>query len=247
MKSCERKHKYWFEYIGYYYNIRYWFDQQRFVCPSVRIMVSASSPDCAHARKTLSDLAARRRSSIASRHPQCPKTQNSRLSVWLQWLHVWVVIAFQTELPSPIWNASAVLGGHLVWSWPQCRTVNVSFGITCRFWFFTLAITAICTEPCLNGGNCISHDVCQCLATHRGPQCQYDVESCSPKRMQFNGAYNCTGDNTKLRCSISCPAGVGFEFQPAREYVCTYATGKYMPETVPQCQFSKYLYIEMYL
>lgn len=33
--------------------------------------------------------------------------------------------------------------------------------------------TATCTPPCLNGGNCLSFNVCQCPQDYRGPQCQY--------------------------------------------------------------------------
>lgn len=32
---------------------------------------------------------------------------------------------------------------------------------------------ATCTPSCLNGGNCLSFNVCQCPPTFRGPQCQY--------------------------------------------------------------------------
>lgn len=34
-------------------------------------------------------------------------------------------------------------------------------------------ILATCSPPCLNGGSCLSYNVCQCPQEFRGPQCQY--------------------------------------------------------------------------
>lgn len=31
----------------------------------------------------------------------------------------------------------------------------------------------ICDPICLNGGNCIGHQKCQCPTDYRGPKCQY--------------------------------------------------------------------------
>lgn len=104
-------------------------------------------------------------------------------------------------------------------------------------------ILAVCTPQCQNGGHCLSYNVCQCPPTHRGPHCQYDVESCSPKKMQFNGAYNCSGDNNRIRCILSCPHGVDFDFKPAAQYTCTYESGYFEPASIPKCQFSMSLIV----
>jgi len=31
----------------------------------------------------------------------------------------------------------------------------------------------VCDPPCLNGGNCIGYQKCQCPTDFRGPTCQY--------------------------------------------------------------------------
>lgn len=102
-----------------------------------------------------------------------------------------------------------------------------------------MSFLAICNPQCQNGGNCLSYNVCQCPQNYRGPQCQYSIESCSPKRLQFNGAYNCSANNDEIQCALSCPHGVTFEFPPANFYVCGYALGVFQPSPVPKCQFRK--------
>lgn len=99
--------------------------------------------------------------------------------------------------------------------------------------------TAICSPSCQNGGQCISHNVCQCGKEFRGGQCQYSVEVCSPKKIGFNGAYNCSGNSDLLRCSLSCPQGVEFSSPPASEYVCKYEMGEFGPLPIPQCKYSE--------
>lgn len=99
--------------------------------------------------------------------------------------------------------------------------------------------SAVCSPQCQNGGHCLSHNVCQCPPNFRGPSCQYDVEVCSPKRLQFNGAYNCSGDNDHIGCVLSCPNGVEFDFPPHSKYICTYERGYFEPTPTPRCQFSK--------
>ncbi|KAG4071830.1 hypothetical protein HA402_005991 [Bradysia odoriphaga] len=96
---------------------------------------------------------------------------------------------------------------------------------------------AVCTPPCENGGHCLSHNTCQCSPLFRGPSCQYSVEVCSPKRLQFNGAYNCSGDNNHIACVLSCPQGVEFEYPPQSKYICMYEKGHFEPSTVPKCKF----------
>lgn len=96
---------------------------------------------------------------------------------------------------------------------------------------------AICNPPCMNGGNCLSFNVCQCPQNYRGPQCQYSAELCSAKHLQFNGAYNCNGNAESFSCTLSCPEGIQFEFPPAPVYTCYYANGMFEPSNVPQCIF----------
>lgn len=118
-----------------------------------------------------------------------------------------------------------------------------SFQILIWFWFVW---TAICSPSCQNGGKCLSHNVCQCEKEFRGKQCQYSVEVCSPKKIGFNGAYNCSGNNDLLRCSLACPAGIEFSSQPAPEYVCKYEEGEFRPTPVPQCKYSELIIENVY-
>lgn len=108
-----------------------------------------------------------------------------------------------------------------------------------RYYNKNLLFLAVCTPSCENGGHCLSHNVCQCPPTFRGPSCQYSVDVCTPKRMQFNGAYNCSGDNNHIACALSCPQGVEFEFPPQSKYICLYEKGYFEPTTIPKCLFSK--------
>uniref|UniRef100_A0A7G3AKI1 Putative hemolectin isoform b n=1 Tax=Lutzomyia longipalpis TaxID=7200 RepID=A0A7G3AKI1_LUTLO len=95
----------------------------------------------------------------------------------------------------------------------------------------------VCSPKCRNGGNCLSFNVCQCPPEFRGPQCQYSVDNCAPKKMKFNGGYNCSGTGDTISCTLYCPQGVNFDFQPAPVYTCSYAKGVFSPETVPKCVF----------
>lgn len=88
-------------------------------------------------------------------------------------------------------------------------------------------------------GKCISYNVCQCQENFRGNVCQYNVDVCSPKKMNFNGAYQCSGDSLSLLCKLSCPVGIAFLSQPANEYICQYDQGYFMPALIPQCNFTK--------
>jgi hypothetical protein len=89
----------------------------------------------------------------------------------------------------------------------------------------------------LNGGKCLSLNTCQCAEEFRGPQCQYSVQNCNPKKINFNGGYKCQGSGDELACTIFCPDGVRFEFPPEKSYVCNYAVGKFLPERIPKCVF----------
>lgn len=82
--------------------------------------------------------------------------------------------------------------------------------------------------------------MCQCAKDYRGKQCQFNVDVCSPKKIDFNGAYSCSGDNDAIRCKLSCPDGVTFSHPPAIEYICEYEKGYFTPSNVPRCNYSEY-------
>ena len=65
------------------------------------------------------------------------------------------------------------------------------------------------------------------------------VENCSPERMNFNGGYNCSGSGDTFSCSLNCGVSGKFEFPPSSAYVCSYASGIFMPQPIPQCIFGK--------
>lgn len=56
--------------------------------------------------------------------------------------------------------------------------------------------------------------------------------------MNFNGAYQCSGDSFSLRCKLTCPAGIAFLSQSATEYICQYDQGYFVPTLTPQCNFT---------
>ncbi|KAG5675394.1 hypothetical protein PVAND_005302 [Polypedilum vanderplanki] len=97
----------------------------------------------------------------------------------------------------------------------------------------------VCDSPCLNGGTCLSYNVCQCTANYRGAQCQYSIERCLPKKLNFNGAYNCTSTGDFISCKLYCPKGISFDFEPASVYTCSYAVGEFMPKQVPTCVYGE--------
>ncbi|KAL7040824.1 hypothetical protein ACKWTF_000531 [Chironomus riparius] len=94
-----------------------------------------------------------------------------------------------------------------------------------------------CEPSCRNGGTCLSYNVCQCPHNFRGPQCQYSMADCSPKKMDFNGPYNCSSTGDLISCKLKCPKGISFEFEPASEYTCNYAVGEFYPRQVPKCVY----------
>lgn len=58
--------------------------------------------------------------------------------------------------------------------------------------------------------------------------------------MNFNGAYNCSGDNEVLQCTLSCPSGVEIDGQLAPVYKCNYANGFFEPTPIPVCKYSEF-------
>lgn len=102
-----------------------------------------------------------------------------------------------------------------------------------------LKISAQCNPKCLNGGTCVGTNLCQCTDKFRGPQCQHAVDKCSPKKVGFNGSYNCSGSQTEMSCSFSCPQGIGFESPPASVYKCKFAEGKFLPSPLPKCLYGE--------
>lgn len=137
-----------------------------------------------------------------------------------------------------------MFGLHRALNWPQFLIANVSNRYLNRIhweshWIPCWRIPAICSPPCQNSGVCLSYNVCQCPQDYRGKQCQYNVEVCSPKKMNFNGAYNCSGDNEALQCTLSCPSGVEVVGQFASVYTCSYENGFFEPTQIPECKYSE--------
>ena len=58
---------------------------------------------------------------------------------------------------------------------------------------------------------------------------------CDPSKLNFNGGYNCTGTTTSFTCSLVCPDGVPFSFQPETSYTCLYSEGVFKPKHIPEC------------
>lgn len=57
--------------------------------------------------------------------------------------------------------------------------------------------------------------------------------------MGFNGGFFCSNIDDTYSCTINCPTGVEFEFPPASVYICNYETGVFMPQPIPQCNYSE--------
>ncbi|KZC09215.1 Hemocytin [Dufourea novaeangliae] len=101
----------------------------------------------------------------------------------------------------------------------------------------------VCDPPCQNGGNCLPSNLCQCPQAYRGPQCQYSADACNGEKMGFNGGFYCTSDELGYSCILNCPDGVEFEFPPVNEYKCSYETGTFEPQPIPQCKYNENLNI----
>ncbi|KAK7602195.1 hypothetical protein V9T40_009636 [Parthenolecanium corni] len=96
---------------------------------------------------------------------------------------------------------------------------------------------AVCTPQCLNGGKCIGKNNCMCPEEFRGPYCQYHVSQCDPSKLNFNGGYNCTGDEEVSACHLSCPPNSSPSRPLEPVYICSYSEGIYQPNNIPQCEY----------
>ena len=65
-----------------------------------------------------------------------------------------------------------------------------------------------------------------------------EMSRCSPSKLNFNGGYNCTGDQYKYSCRLFCPPGIEFSAVPEPVYVCQYEIGNFDPPVVPRCEIS---------
>lgn len=61
------------------------------------------------------------------------------------------------------------------------------------------------------------------------------ADVCDSKNLRFNGGYYCTSTD-KFICTLNCPTESEFEFPPAAIYTCTYDTGIFKPQPIPQCK-----------
>ena len=116
-----------------------------------------------------------------------------------------------------------------------------------------MLVSAECIPACENGGICIRSGLCHCPnEKFKGPQCQFgqhyychvtlltntstsDASVCDPSKLNFNGGYNCTGTTTSFTCSLICPDGAPFSFQPESSYTCLYSEGQFRPQPLPEC------------
>ena len=62
-----------------------------------------------------------------------------------------------------------------------------------------------------------------------------DASVCAPSKLNFNGGYNCTGTSNSFTCSLICPDGAPFSFQPEPSYTCLYSEGEFKPKSIPEC------------
>lgn len=63
-----------------------------------------------------------------------------------------------------------------------------------------------------------------------------EVSECDPSKLNFNGGYNCSGNQETLSCSLFCPDGVQFSKQPEPYYTCSYSNGRFESKfAMPQC------------
>lgn len=120
--------------------------------------------------------------------------------------------------------------------------MNVSLVKIQKIFYQQFNFSAECNSPCLNGGSCVGHNVCQCVGNFRGDNCQYNaVERCSPKKLGFNGTYKCSGSLDKMECTLTCPEGFYFERPSNNVFSCKYSDGFFTPSYgVPICDYRGY-------
>lgn len=100
-----------------------------------------------------------------------------------------------------------------------------------------------CDPPCQNNGICVGNNICRCLQTHRGPDCQYPVDNCNFRKTKFNGSFYCTSDEHEMKCQIACPAGFFLDGPAAGYYVCQFDEGIFHPNPVPKCIYGELINI----
>lgn len=114
------------------------------------------------------------------------------------------------------------------------RSLNLSF------------LTATCNPTCKNGGTCAGQNTCHCDEGFVGAECQYSTDRCSPHHTGFNGGFKCSGTQIGLTCTISCPPEIDFEFPPAKDYTCDFATGTFKPAKIPKCVFGRINFLKVF-
>ena len=63
-----------------------------------------------------------------------------------------------------------------------------------------------------------------------------EATECDPSKLNFNGGYNCSGNQETLSCSLFCPDGIQFSKQPEPYYTCSYSNGRFESKfAMPQC------------
>lgn len=65
------------------------------------------------------------------------------------------------------------------------------------------------------------------------------ISNCDPKKLGFNGGYNCSGEGMDFGCAFWCSPGVEFEFPAEDFYKCDYATGLWSPSPIPNCDYGE--------
>lgn len=100
---------------------------------------------------------------------------------------------------------------------------------------------ATCAPACVNEGQCISFNVCQCSKMYRGDHCQYNVDACNITKTDFNGNYKCSYDHELTKCSLTCPdvQGLIVHGNLEEEYKCKYSEGEFYPTPLPKCIYRK--------